>query len=147
MVSVPPQLTSFQGFDALFHSIEGYLANIATPMSDLYALESIRLIADSALAFNDNCAVGIVPNQARIQENLDKVLPAQQFYFKDNNPDFLQVVRVEGERVIGKKVPPGTPVKEISDNAENIRSILRKICPDYGFTELDIKVFAQTLIG
>ncbi|MDF7797830.1 iron-containing alcohol dehydrogenase [Pontiellaceae bacterium B1224] len=46
MLSVPPQLTAFQGFDALFHSVEGYIANIATPMSDIYALESIRLIAE-----------------------------------------------------------------------------------------------------
>ena len=46
MTSVPPQLTAFQGFDAFFHSVEGYIANIATPMSDLYALESIRLIAE-----------------------------------------------------------------------------------------------------
>ncbi len=45
MTSVPPRLTAFQGFDALFHSVEGYIANIATPMSDIYALESIRLIA------------------------------------------------------------------------------------------------------
>jgi len=44
MTSVPPQLTAFQGFDAFFHSAEGYIANIATPMSDLYALESIRLL-------------------------------------------------------------------------------------------------------
>ena len=46
MTSVPPQLTAVQGFDAFFHSAEGYIANIATPMSDLYALESIRLIAE-----------------------------------------------------------------------------------------------------
>lgn len=45
MSSVPPQLTAFQGFDAFFHAAEGYIANIATPMSDLYALESIRLIS------------------------------------------------------------------------------------------------------
>jgi len=46
MTSVPPQLTAFQGFDALFHAVEGYIANIATPMSDMYALESIRLVAN-----------------------------------------------------------------------------------------------------
>jgi alcohol dehydrogenase len=45
MTSVPPMLTAFQGFDAFFHAVEGYIANIATPMSDLYALESIRLVA------------------------------------------------------------------------------------------------------
>ena len=45
MTSVPPQLTAFQGFDAFFHAADGYMANIATPMSDIYALESIRLVA------------------------------------------------------------------------------------------------------
>jgi hypothetical protein len=83
----------------------------------------------------------------RVQDSLNKVLPAQQFYFKDNNPDFLQIVRVEGEQVIGKKVSPGIPAKEIADYAENVKSILRKICPDYSWSDSDIKVFCQTLIG
>ncbi|VGO14581.1 1,3-propanediol dehydrogenase [Pontiella desulfatans] len=45
MVSIPPHLTAYQGFDAFFHAVEGYMANVATPMSDIYALESIRLVA------------------------------------------------------------------------------------------------------
>ncbi len=45
MVSVPPHLTAYQGFDALFHAIEGYIANIASPMSDMFALKSIETIA------------------------------------------------------------------------------------------------------
>lgn len=44
MVSVPPRLTAYQGMDAFFHSTEGYLANVAQPVSDLYALDSIRLV-------------------------------------------------------------------------------------------------------
>lgn len=45
MLSVPADLTAYQGFDALFHSTEGYIANIATPISDSFALKSIELIA------------------------------------------------------------------------------------------------------
>jgi alcohol dehydrogenase len=45
MLSVPEKLTAYQGFDALFHSTEGYIANIATPISDAYALKSIELIS------------------------------------------------------------------------------------------------------
>lgn len=44
MVSIPPRLTAFQGFDAFFHAAEGFIANCATSISDLYALESIRLL-------------------------------------------------------------------------------------------------------
>ena len=44
MLSIPPKFTAFQGFDAFFHAAEGYIANIASPISDLYALEALRLL-------------------------------------------------------------------------------------------------------
>lgn len=47
MLSVPPRLTAFQGFDAFFHAAECFLANCATPVSDLYCLKSIELICKS----------------------------------------------------------------------------------------------------
>ncbi len=43
--SIPPRLTAYQGFDALFHSIEGYLNRKAYILSDLYALEAIRRVS------------------------------------------------------------------------------------------------------
>lgn len=54
MLSVPKHLTAYQGFDALFHATEGYLNNTAYVMSDMYALEAIRLIGKSlAKAYAD----------------------------------------------------------------------------------------------
>ncbi len=47
MTSVPPLFTAFQGFDALFHSAEGYLSKNAHAMSDMYALTAIKNIAES----------------------------------------------------------------------------------------------------
>lgn len=44
MMSVPSHLTAYQGFDAFFHSSEGYIANISTPVSRLYSLKSISLL-------------------------------------------------------------------------------------------------------
>jgi alcohol dehydrogenase len=44
MLTIPPALTAYQGFDAFFHAAEGFIANIANPISDLYALEAIRLL-------------------------------------------------------------------------------------------------------
>lgn len=42
MLSVPPQFTAFQGFDALYHSIEGYISNEANPVSDMFAQSAIE---------------------------------------------------------------------------------------------------------
>lgn len=47
MLTVPKNMTIYQGFDAFFHAVEGYIANIATPISDLYALKSIELVSKS----------------------------------------------------------------------------------------------------
>lgn len=44
MLTVPADLTAYQGFDALFHSTEGYINKTANVMSDMYALKSIELI-------------------------------------------------------------------------------------------------------
>ncbi len=44
-LSVPPKFTAYQGFDALFHSLEGYISNKANLMSDMYALTAIENIA------------------------------------------------------------------------------------------------------
>lgn len=44
MLSIPPAFTAYQGFDAFFHASEGYIASIASPISDLYALEAVRLL-------------------------------------------------------------------------------------------------------
>ena len=45
MITVSPEFTAYQGFDALFHSVEGYVSHGANLMSDMYAIEAIRSVA------------------------------------------------------------------------------------------------------
>lgn len=44
MTTVPPFYTAYQGFDALFHSVEGYINNVTNLMSDMYAITAIENI-------------------------------------------------------------------------------------------------------
>lgn len=54
MMTVPPHLTAYQGFDAFFHAAEGYLATCATPISEIFSLKAIELIGRSlATAVHD----------------------------------------------------------------------------------------------
>lgn len=50
MTTVPAHLTAYQGFDALFHSTEGYINRTANTMSDIYSLKAIELIAGNLAA-------------------------------------------------------------------------------------------------
>ncbi len=54
MLTVPPKYTAYQGFDALFHSVEGYVSNGANLMSDMYAITAIENISRNlAIAVRD----------------------------------------------------------------------------------------------
>jgi fumarate hydratase class II len=48
--------------------------NVFKPMMIANFLQSATLIGDACKAFNDNCAVGIAPNDARIKSHLDNSL-------------------------------------------------------------------------
>ena len=48
--------------------------NVFKPVMAWCVLESIKLLGDSCVSFNDNCAYGIEPNMQKIQENLDSNL-------------------------------------------------------------------------
>lgn len=45
MRTAPPKMTAYQGFDALFHSVEGYISNGTNLMSDMYAITAIENIS------------------------------------------------------------------------------------------------------
>jgi alcohol dehydrogenase class IV len=46
-ISCPPKVSAASGIDALIHNIEAYTSVNATPITDMYALEGIKLIARS----------------------------------------------------------------------------------------------------
>ncbi|MBN3859344.1 class II fumarate hydratase [Neisseriaceae bacterium PsAf] len=48
--------------------------NVYRPIISYNILQSIRLLADGMISFNDNCAVGIEPNHPRINELLGRSL-------------------------------------------------------------------------
>ncbi|MGI4981914.1 MAG: class II fumarate hydratase [Janthinobacterium lividum] len=48
--------------------------NVFRPMIAHNVLQSVRLLADGALSFNDNCAVGIEPNRERITSLMNESL-------------------------------------------------------------------------
>lgn len=45
MCTVPPKFTAYQGFDALFHSVEGYISNRANLMSDMVGITAIENVS------------------------------------------------------------------------------------------------------
>lgn len=53
-LSLPKSITAATGMDAFTHSLESFISNKANPFSDMFALESIRLISSSILIAYEN---------------------------------------------------------------------------------------------
>lgn len=54
LTGLPPAITASTGLDALCHALECYVSNKANPISDMFALEALRLIFKSLKkAYND----------------------------------------------------------------------------------------------
>lgn len=74
MTMVAVQVFGCDAAVAFAGSQGNFQLNVFKPVMVHNVLTSIQLIGDACLAFNDNCAAGIVPNLSRIKENLDKNL-------------------------------------------------------------------------
>ena len=65
MLTVPKKLTAYQGIDALFHAVECYVSTCATPMSDVFAINAIQIIARNLTqAVNDGNNIEARTNMA-----------------------------------------------------------------------------------
>lgn len=52
--TMPDRLTACTGMDALTHAIEAYVSNASSPLTDIHAIEAIRLVSRSLIpALND----------------------------------------------------------------------------------------------
>lgn len=55
---LPRSITAATGMDAFTHALESYISNKANPISDMFALESIRLISESIVeAYTDGSEI------------------------------------------------------------------------------------------
>ncbi len=79
----------------------------------------------------------------KLQDGLDKCNPNDKFYFKDNNPDLLQIITIDVDKYIGKVLEQGIEYAKIEDICRNIISIIHKLCPDIPVSINSIKFFAS----
>jgi alcohol dehydrogenase len=54
LTTLSPELTAHTGMDAITHSVEAYVSNASSPVTDLHALESIRLMKGHLLMAYQN---------------------------------------------------------------------------------------------
>ncbi len=82
-----------------------------------------------------------------LKVNLDRCKPALAYYYKDDDPRYLQTASIGGRQYLGKSVNQGLSIRELEDVARSVRSMVLKVAPEYRIGENAIRIFAQTFIG
>ena len=62
-----------------------------------------------------------------LQNELDSPAPGTERYFKAENLDYLQIINMGDEKLIGRYVKDGFPAAEIDNVSRNVCSIVKLI--------------------
>jgi hypothetical protein len=87
--------------------------------------------------------VGIKTNE-KLRDQLASSKTTMKPLFKDNNPEFLQVMQIDDDEYIGKTVENGVTLESLGNFYMNVKTMLNMICPNFYITEGAIKIIALT---
>ena len=82
--------------------------NVFRPMVIHNYLQSIRLLADGMVSFNDHCAAGIEPHRERIAELLPQPHIELELLVPYERGDLVARIHSEGEVLAERHLPEGT---------------------------------------
>lgn len=77
-----------------------------------------------------------------LQNELNNPAPGTERYFKGDDGEFLQIVSVGDEKVIGRYVKDGFPVADVADVSRNVRSIVKLITRGHSIAEDSVHIYA-----
>jgi len=78
----------------------------------------------------------------KLQRELDNCPRVAERYFKENNPESLEIVTLGEEKLIGRFLQDGFPVNDIDNVSRNVRSIVTLITQGYRLAEDSIRIYA-----
>jgi hypothetical protein len=87
--------------------------------------------------------VGIKISKA-LQNELDNPAPGTQHYFEGNeHNEYLQIINMGEQRIIGRYIKDGFPATEISEISRNVGGILKLITRGRRVEEKDMQIYSS----
>jgi hypothetical protein len=86
--------------------------------------------------------VGIKISKA-LQNELNSPAPGTEHYFKADNADYLQIISMGEDKLIGRYVKDGFPAAGIDDVSRNVCSIVKLITRGHRLEETSVHIYAS----
>ncbi len=78
----------------------------------------------------------------KLRETLDDTKVAMKPFFNNNDPEYLQIVRIGDDEFIGKIAENGVSLESLDNILLNIKTMLRMIIPRFSIAEDSLKIYA-----
>ncbi len=83
---------------------------------------------------------------AKLQRELDNCARGTERYFKEDQPESLQIVTLGEDKLIGRFLRDGFPVSDIDNVSRNVRSIVTLITQGHRLAEDTIQIYADCTV-
>ncbi len=80
----------------------------------------------------------------KLQRELDNCARGTERYFREDRPEYLQVVTLGEEKLIGKFLRDGFPVNDIDNVSRNVHSIIALVTSGYRIEADSIRIYADS---
>jgi hypothetical protein len=78
---------------------------------------------------------------SKLKNELDHPAPGTERYFNASSPDYLHVVTMGEEKLIGRYVKDGFPVAEMDNVSRNVCSIVKLITGGHRIDEGSVHIY------
>jgi hypothetical protein len=80
---------------------------------------------------------------SKLQNALDSPAPGTARYFKEKNLEYLEIVTLGTEKIIGRFIKDGFPASDIDNVSRNVRSIVSLITRGHSVGEDSVHIYAN----
>jgi len=78
----------------------------------------------------------------KLQNDLDRPAPGTEHYFNAESADYLHVVTVGEQKLIGRYVKDGFPASDVDNVSRNVCSIVKLITGGHRIEEGSVHIYA-----
>lgn len=80
---------------------------------------------------------------SELQSELNSPAPGTEHYFKSDSDDYLRIVSLGDEKLIGRYIKDGFPATDIDNVTRNVCSIVRLITRGHRVEENSVRIYAS----
>ena len=80
----------------------------------------------------------------RLRDELDTTKASMKPFFRDHDPEYLQVLQIDNDDYIGKVTESGASFEKLNNMHLNVKTMLKMIIPTFSVAEDAIKIYCHT---